>query len=69
MVVILVVAFLFLRKRNAKDKESIFGYDNEDYDIREDVMDYDDEGAGNQIEFLSNISMKLKINKIKKSLL
>lgn len=28
-----------------KDK-SMFAYDNDDYDIREDVMDYDEDGAG-----------------------
>lgn len=33
------------RKRVDKDK-SMFAYDNDDYDIREDVMDYDEDGAG-----------------------
>lgn len=46
VVVIFIVVFLVMRwKRMDKDK-SMFVYDNDDYDIREDVMDYDEDGVG-----------------------
>lgn len=46
VVVIFIVVYLVMRwKRMDKDK-SMFVYDNDDYDIREDVMDYDEDGVG-----------------------
>ncbi|XP_062566539.1 neural-cadherin-like isoform X2 [Saccostrea cucullata] len=46
VVVILVVAFLVRRKKNQDRDKSMLAYDNEDFDIREDVVDYDEDGAG-----------------------
>ncbi|KAK3085130.1 hypothetical protein FSP39_024880, partial [Pinctada imbricata] len=45
---ILILSFLYKRRRKTDDKESMFVYDNEDYDIREDVINYDEEGAGDE---------------------
>lgn len=45
-VVILIVAFLVMRRKRMDKDKSMFAYDNDDYDIREDVMDYDEDGAG-----------------------
>lgn len=45
-VVILIVAFLVMRRKRLDKDKSMFAYDNDDYDIREDVMDYDEDGAG-----------------------
>ena len=46
VVVILVVAFIIMRRKRVDKDKSMFAYDNDDYDIREDVMDYDEDGAG-----------------------
>ncbi|XP_061163389.1 neural-cadherin-like isoform X2 [Saccostrea echinata] len=46
VVIILVVAFLIKRRRNLDKDKSMLAYDNEDFDIREDVVDYDEDGAG-----------------------
>lgn len=45
-VVIIIVAFL-VRRRKGMEKMDNGDYDKDDiYDIREDVMDYDEDGAG-----------------------
>lgn len=45
-VVIIIVAFL-VRRRKRMEKMDNGDYDKDDiYDIREDVMDYDEDGAG-----------------------
>lgn len=43
----IIVVFLLMRARNkATDQKNILNYEREDYDIRENIVDYDEDGAG-----------------------
>lgn len=46
-VLVIIVVFLLMRARNkATDQKNILNYEREDYDIRENIVDYDEDGAG-----------------------
>lgn len=50
LVVVVIVAFLLVKKqRRAADQKNIMNYEKEDYDIRENIVDYDEDGAGKRI--------------------
>ncbi|XP_048742923.2 neural-cadherin-like isoform X4 [Ostrea edulis] len=47
IIVVVIVAFLLVKKqRRAADQKNIMNYEKEDYDIRENIVDYDEDGAG-----------------------
>eukprot|EP00105_Crassostrea_gigas_P039530 XP_019923678.1 PREDICTED: neural-cadherin-like [Crassostrea gigas] len=47
LVLVIIVVFLLMRARNkATDQKNILNYEKEDYDIRENIVDYDEDGAG-----------------------
>jgi hypothetical protein len=47
LVVVLIIGYLVCRsKRRSADQKNIMDYEKEDYDIRENIVDYDEDGAG-----------------------
>lgn len=53
-VLVIIVVFLLMRARNkATDQKNILNYEKEDYDIRENIVDYDEDGAGKGKSFIN----------------
>ena len=45
-VVAAILFFIMRNKRRENDKKNILNEEKEDYDIRENIVDYDEDGAG-----------------------
>ncbi|XP_061183428.1 neural-cadherin-like [Saccostrea echinata] len=46
LIAVAVILAFYIRRRKAADQENIMNYEKDDYDIRENIVDYDEDGAG-----------------------